>query len=196
MKRNLLTLLAVLCLSVPLMAQSGNISREYEPSSKYPYGKLNPEAPEQVGDFAPIIGTCECKSLQRNPDGTWQDTLTMLWTFKYIMNGTAVQDEVWRENGVFAGSIRQYQPDSAQWVVTYFSYPAVSTTPGVWLGNKVGDDIVLKMPQAAPNGMEGTSRLTFHEITEKGFKWKGEWVDKSETFVYPFWTIECEKRRD
>lgn len=71
------------------------IPMPYETSEEHPYGQLNPEAPEQVADFQPMIGHWHCKSLSRNPDGSWQDTTMMEWRFKYIMNGTAVQDEVW-----------------------------------------------------------------------------------------------------
>lgn len=194
-----LRILSCITLSVlfifQLAAQSGSVSMIYEPSEDYPFGRPNPEAPAEIKDFSPIIGRCDCKSVQRNSDGSWQDTLNMTWQFKYIMNGTAVQDEVWRENGMYAGSVRQYQPDSAKWVVTYFSYPAVSTKPGVWIGQKVGDEIVLTMPQKAPNGMDGLSRLTFYDMSHKGFRWKGEWVDTGQTFSYPFWNISCVKRK-
>ena len=166
---------------------------EYEPSDEYPYGKLNPDAPAEVGDFAGMIGLCDCASVSRNQDGSWQDTTAMEWSFKYVLNGTAVQDEVWRESN-FASSIRQYHADSAQWIVTYYSYPFVSYKVGVWRGNKVGEEIVLKQPQKAPNGMDGFSRLTFYDISPAGFKWKGEWVKDDGTITYPFWTIDCVKR--
>ena len=195
MKNYLLLSLFVLSTLV-LVAQDGIKMMQYEPSPEHPYGQLNPEAPAATADFASMIGTCDCKSLNRNPDGSWQDTLQMVWRFKYIMNGMAVQDEVWREGGMYAGSIRQYHPDSAKWVVSYFSSPGVSTTPGAWLGNREGDKIVLFQDQKAPNGMEGFSRLTFHEMSDTGYQWKGEWVSKDESVVWPFWVIFCKKRRD
>lgn len=167
---------------------------DYEPSSKNPFGLPNPEAPDGVRDFHPMIGICDCRSVQRNPDGAWQDTLDMVWKFKYIMNGFAVQDEVWRENDLYAGSIRMYHPDSAQWVVSYFSYPAVAWTPGIWHGSKIGDQVILTRPYTTANGMEGVSRLTFYDMTEQGFRWKGEWIKDDGSIVYPFWTIDCEKR--
>ena len=194
MKNSLLFLL-FFALNFQLTAQT-KIDSSFEPSVAHPFGLANPDAPEQVKDFDPMIGLCMCKSLQRNPDGSWQDTLNMLWKFKYIMNGTAVQDEVWRENDLYAGSIRQYQPDSAKWVVTYFSYPSVSTKPGVWLGNKQGNKIVLTQDQTAPNGMKGYSRLTFHNMRAEGFDWSGEWVSEDGSVVYPFWNIFCSRKRN
>ena len=187
-------IILILCLCAFVSIQAQEVNTDYEPSKDFPFGRINPVAPQQIKDFAPMIGICDCQSLSRNPDGSWQDTIPMIWKFKYIMNGTAVQDEVWRSENRYAGSIRQYQADSSKWVVTYFSYPAVSTSPGVWLGGKVGKDIILKMDQKAPNGTEGYSRLTFYDMTEEGFNWKGEWVSKDETITYPFWMIYCQKR--
>ncbi len=167
---------------------------KYEPSKKKPFGLPNPSTPE-VKDFAEMIGICDCKSITRNPDQSWADTTTMVWKFKYIMNGTAIQDEVWRESGQLAGSIRQYHPDSAQWVVSYYSFPRIPWTPGVWHGNRADGKIVLYKDSPAPNGTPGDYRLTFYEINNQGFSWKGEWVNKTETTVFPTWMIFCSKRK-
>jgi len=190
--KSLLVLLISGVITSGTIAQS--LSTEYEPSSSHPFGTPNPQAPAQIADFEPMIGLCDCKSVQRNGDGTWQDTLNMQWKFKYIMNGTAIQDEVWRDNDMYAGSIRQYHVDSAKWVVSYFSYPSVSTSPGIWMGSRKENEIVLYMDQKAPNGMEGKSRLTFYAWDDTGYKWKGEWITPDAMVVYPFWTIECTRR--
>jgi len=70
------------------------ISTQYEPSAAFPFGMVNPDAPQQVKDFEPMIGISDYESLSLNPDGTWQNTSKMVWKFKYITNGTALQDEV------------------------------------------------------------------------------------------------------
>ncbi len=189
-----LTILFFAIISLSLHAQHKGEMTQYEVSKKHPYGQPAPEFRETLKDFAPMIGMCECKSVNRNPDGTWQDTVDMLWSFKYILNGTAIQDDTWKANGQYATSIRQFNTDSLKWVVTYFSSSNKAWTPGTWIGDKQGEDIVLYMDQKAPNGMEGKSRLTFYDITKEGYKWKGEWIDKAETIVYPFWTIDCRKR--
>ncbi len=194
MKKILLILLIVLIGANYSYSQVSPESTSFEPALQQPYGKLNPQAPPQVADFDPMVGVCDCRSLSRNPDGSWQDTTNMVWQFKYVLNGTAVQDEVWRD-GNYASSIRQYHADSAQWIVTYYSFPFVAYKPGVWYGNKQDDgSIVLKQPQVAPNGMNGVSTLTFYEISSEGFNWKGEWIKDDGTVTYPFWRIWCRKR--
>jgi len=185
-----ITLAGSVCLSLMANAQGG----KYDVSTKNPFGSPNPEAPEQVLDFQPMMGLNDCYSQRRNADGTWQDSTKMVWEFRYILNGSAVQDLTYHEGGFYATSIRQYNADSANWVVSYNSTGPVSNTPPVWIGGKTDDQIVLRVAQKAPNGLDGFSRLTFFDISDRSFNWKGEWVNIGETFSYPFWNIWCTKR--
>lgn len=194
MIRNTLTLCLVL-LSVNLYAQE---YAKYEVSAANPYGLPNPEAPEQVKDFAPMIGRCMCQSETRNQDGTWAAPTEMVWTFKYIMNGLGVQDETVKADGRHSGSIRQYHADSARWYVHWYGSASPTTVLSTWEGNPSTekDKIVLYRDQAAPNGMEGYYRLTFYDFTETGYKWIGEWTDKAESIVYPTWKINCTSKEE
>ena len=88
---------------------------EYEASENNPYGIKNPKAPEQLDDFKPLIGMCDCDSESRNPDGTWAKAVKMTWKYKYIMNGMAIQDETLKADGKHSGSIRQFSKDSLKW---------------------------------------------------------------------------------
>lgn len=168
----------------------------YEASADHPFGLPNPEAPKELLDFAPMIGECDCKSQTRNQDQTWAAPVDMLWRFKYIMNGMGVQDETLKADGKHSGSIRQFIPDSTRWFVHYYSSGSPSTVLPVWEGNKTQEGkIILYRDQKAPNGMDGFFRLTFYDMTEKGFKWVGEWTDKAEKIVFPTWKIDCKKRK-
>ncbi|NNC49291.1 MAG: hypothetical protein HKO01_02010 [Flaviramulus sp.] len=165
---------------------------KYEPSTEFPFGKLNPEAPKQTEDFADLIGLCNCKSVSRNQDQSWAEPIDMTWKWKYIMNGMAVQDETLKADGKHSGSIRQFIADSSNWYVHYYSSASPSTTLPTWEGSKKENgNIVLYRNQKAPNGMEGFYRLTFYDISKAGYKWVGEWVDKDETLEYPTWKINC-----
>ncbi|MCR9252910.1 MAG: hypothetical protein NXI20_20975 [bacterium] len=172
-------------------SQSFQEQSKYDVSIENPFGLPNPEAPQEVKDFEPMIGICNCKSINRNPDGTWQDTVQMWWKFKYIMNGKAVQDETWKADGNHTGSIRQFNADSARWYVTFFNANTVSPKPSTWEGTREGGQIVLDKPQPAPNGFDGFSRLTFFDFSDEGYNWKGEWVSADGSIVYPFWQIFC-----
>lgn len=168
---------------------------EYEASKNFPFGKYNPKAPEQLKDFQELIGECKCKSITRKADQSWAEPIDMIWRWKYIMNGMAVQDETLKKDGRHSGSIRQYSKDSLRWNVHYYSSGTPSATLPVWNGNKKDDGrIVLYREQKAPNGMEGFYRLTFYDISKKGYKWIGEWVDKTEKIVFPTWKIECVRK--
>ncbi len=185
---NKITFLILISLSVA-SAQKG----DYNSNEQHPYGRINPDAPVQLSDYSEMIGSCECQSVRRNPDGSWQDTVAMTWNFKYILNGFAVQDETWKSDGVYATSIRQFNTDSLNWVVSYYSSIFVSNSVNVWTGNREQNKIVLKMSQKSPQGYDGFSRLTFYDISDTGYKWIGEWTDPSGNIVYPFWKIVCRK---
>ncbi|WP_299229607.1 hypothetical protein [uncultured Psychroserpens sp.] len=182
----LISLLSLILLSTMAFAQY-----KYNTSSKFPFGKPNPKAPEQIKDFEHMIGTCNCTSTTRKQDGTWNEVEDMIWSWKYIMNGTAVQDETLKSDGSHSGSIRQFIADSNRWYVHWFSSKQPSTTFPVWEGKKKDDKIILYRKQKAPNGMDGYYRLTFYDISKSGYKWIGEWVDTTEKISYPTWKIEC-----
>lgn len=191
MLKFLCAILFVGMISTKLFAQF-----EYEASEKNPFGSVNPEAPEQVKDFAPLIGECDCKSTTRNAsDGSWNETTDMYWKFKYIMNGFAVQDESLGSNGKHSGSIRQFLPDEGKWVVHYYTNASVPKVLPAWEGEKKEGKIILYREQTAPNGMEGFYKITFSNMTEKGFNWTGEWVNPDESIIYPTFKIECQKRK-
>ncbi len=168
----------------------------YEASEEFPFGQAHPDAPQQVKDFQPLIGECKCNSVSRKQDQTWAEPETIIWRWKYIMNGHGVQDETLKPDGKHSGSIRQYIADSSRWYVHYYSNFLPSTTLPAWEGNKEDDKIVLFRDQTAPNGMEGFYRITFYDMNESGYKWKGEWVDKDQKIVYPTWKIECTRTEE
>ncbi|MBT8306796.1 MAG: DUF4440 domain-containing protein [Maribacter sp.] len=169
---------------------------EYEPTTDHPYGLPNPEAPQQILDYSPLIVECDCKSTSRNPDRTWAEPVDMMWRFKYIMNGMAIQDETLKADGSHSGSIRQFIADSSLWYVHYYNSRTPSNRLPAWEGKKNHEgDIVLYNEQKAPNGMDGFYKITFSNIDENGFDWLGEWVNTDETFSFPTWKIACKKRK-
>jgi ketosteroid isomerase-like protein len=190
--QKLTTFVLLLC-SFPLLTFT-QTTYSFEPSPEHPFGLPHPAAPAEVADWANLIGECNCQSVSRNPDGSWGDTIPMIWRFKYIMNGWAVQDETLKADGRHSGSIRQFIADSSRWFVHYYSSTGTAATLPAWEGTRQENGkIILYRNQQAPNGMEGKYKITFSNISPEGFDWLGEWVDKAETFSSPTWRISCTK---
>ena len=191
MMKTILLLSVLLLIYGALAAQPG----QYEPSDKNPFGLKNPDAPPQLSDYDKLIGTSICKSINRNLEGVWQDTVSMKWTFRYIMDGTAIEDVTIKDDGAHGMSIRQYRPDSAKWYVTYFSRNNPPNVASVWSGNATeSGEILLEKNQSAPNGLKGISQLKFSKINEEGFNWEGSWIGIDTAIVFPFWRIHCVKK--
>lgn len=168
---------------------------KYEPNEVYPFGRPNPDAPEQIKDYKMLIGISDCKSLTRNSDGEWRkDSVDVIWRYKYIMNGMAVQDESLKADHIHTSSIRQFDKNEGKWYVTFYSSAVPSNSITAWEGGMKDNEIVLYKEQKAPNGMDGFFKITFYDISESRFNWKGEWVDKEERFIYPTWHLFCTKR--
>ncbi len=166
----------------------------YDISESQPFGKLNPAAPSELMDFGQLVGMHSCLSYTKNQKGEWKSPEKIIWRWKYIMNGLAVQDETLKPDGSHSGSIRAYDADSLTWRVHYYTNVRPSVTLSVWTGGKVDNgDIVLYKNSRAPNGKEGYFRLTFADIKVESFEWIGEWVDKAETTSFPTWKISCKR---
>ncbi|WP_445381495.1 YybH family protein [Robiginitalea sp. IMCC43444] len=186
-----------ICIFLMMMLSTALSQYNYEPSAQFPYGLPHPESPEELLDFAPLIGECQCESITRNQDNSWADPVAMTWTFKYIMNGKAIQDQTLKADGNHSGSIRQFDPEAGKWKVHYYSSRNPVSNLASWEGAKLENgNIVLYREQKAPNGMEGFYRLTFSNITDEGYDWIGEWVSTDQSIVFPTWKISCKKTAD
>lgn len=184
----------IICALLALSSLNSFAQYEYAPSEEFPFGRPNPDAPEQIKDYEPMIGTCHCQSFRKGPDGNWGEPVDMIWTFQYIMNGFGVQDRTLKSDGAHSGSIRQYDADSAKWFVHFYTSPVPGSAPlSHWTGNREEDKIILFKPQKSPQGFDGYSRLTFYNFSEQGYQWIGEWVDANQTIVFPFWKIDCKR---
>lgn len=195
MKTNtLLTVFALLLFLPSLSICKAQSIYTNEPSLENPYGNANADAPKEILDYADLIGKCNCKSVSRINQTEWADTVAMTWTFKYIMDGMAVQDQTLKADGKHSGSIRQFNSDSSRWYVHYYSSSVAIPIMSVWEGNKdENGDIVLYKNQPSPSGADGFYKIVFSNISKDGFDWTGAWVNKDESIVYTTWKIMCKK---
>ncbi|MBK8503541.1 MAG: hypothetical protein IPL46_15815 [Saprospiraceae bacterium] len=61
-----------------------------------------------------MIGVCDCQSSAHDSDGSWANTPNITWSFKYIMDGKAVQDETLNPDASHTGKIRQYNQEKTR----------------------------------------------------------------------------------
>lgn len=179
---------------VGLSGQSaGTPDDRYEPSAEHPYGRANPDAYAELEQFSFIVGRFECADRRRLSQEEWVDE-EKIWLGRYYLNGHAIRDDTWRASGS-TSNIRVYDPDAQEWVITYFTSGGAATPP-MWRGGQEGEVLTFRQPSTSPQGVEGTSRLTFSAITADGFEWEGAFVvgeGSPQEFVYTFWTSSCHR---
>ncbi len=190
----LVLLSSVLCLEIypsNCFAQENREIKvyEYEASSEFPFGRLNPNTPSEAAQFDFMIGKCECIDEIKQEDGSWQKSdKSWLWQTQYVMNGYGVMD--W---GRAFRSIRVFDKKQDKWVVTFISaHPEYFS--GIWKGGKAGNEIVL-LRNERDKGIKYVKRLTFYNISKEGFDWKAESVYKDGS-VKVNGMISCQKKVD
>ncbi len=163
---------------------------KYDPSREFEYGQLNPAAPEQTKEFQFMIGKYNCDdSLLVN--GKWKHSKAT-WESAYILNGYGIKDTY--RNDTYAGtSIRFYNTKKDKWDVYFFGMPGEHT--GLWEGEKVDGKMIMRQKRKGPKGENLESRLTFYQITENSFFWKGELWNLDDETATVNWKIKAIKNK-
>ena len=156
---------------------------EYEADSQNPFGRLNPNAPPETQQFGFLIGSFECKDKILNPaTGTWFD-MKAIRGAQYVLNGHAIQDKNYN-NIIVSTNIRIYDPVKREWIVSYFKAPFGI---GVWKGNFKDGRFEGFKDEENPDSV-----LTFYDISEKGYSWKGELLKDGKRSL--FWEFSCTRK--
>lgn len=177
----------IVCIS--LIAVEGfsqtSIDREFEPNEKYPFGRLNPEAPGETKEFSFMIGEFVCEEEFFLPqEGKWIK-FPAVWSAKYFLNGRGIIDQYWSPT-FSTSNVRIFDANERKWIVTFFRMPGFAASP-VWRGSKEGENLVMRQGDEK----KGT-RLTFSNIAKDRFDWKGESITDGKANA--FWTSKCERR--
>lgn len=161
---------ALACALLVLLAASVAAASDFDP------GTPHPDAPPQIELFGRLAGAWDAKMWVIQDDGTFpEEPLAALWTFRYILDGRAIQDE-WtapppgqpvadgsRQHGT---GLRVYHPAEDRWEVAWISntQPFVTTFEAEPHGD--GGIVMLGEP---PTGHP--SRTTFRDVEEDRFSW-------------------------
>ncbi|MDH5413108.1 MAG: hypothetical protein OEW87_03130, partial [Flavobacteriaceae bacterium] len=147
---------------------------------------FNTEAPAETKQFAFMIGKFVCND-SLLVGGQWVESKAA-WEAHYILNGFGVRD-VYRNNQYAGESIRFYNSSKGKWDVYFFGMLGEHT--GLWEGEYIDGKMVMKQERTGPNGEKLLSQITFYNITDDGFDWKGELIhpDTGKTTVN--WKIKA-----
>lgn len=167
------------------------VTLEHHPSLDGPWGSPNPDAAEELQQFAFMIGRHECTQYFKgmnpnNPDQELEGDL--LWLAYYALDGRAIRDEFYSMGGN-GEQTRAYDSFAKEWWVTFATVPGViNLTPEpkpkrgsfTAIRNDKGH-MVMTTPAEDANGIAMIRTITFYDINAGGFEWKSENVysDKS-----------------
>jgi len=163
---------------------------DYGPSSEYPFGRYNPNAPIELKEFEFMIGNFDrTDSLFDQKSGKWNVFKNNEWNTKYIMNGHAILDQSWNvDNQIAASNLRYYDTKKKKWVISWWSNNN-NGTPLVSEGIKEGDQFIFRNERKLPNGKTSVQEYIFYDISENAYKWRGQIYINNKPFT--FWKISC-----
>jgi hypothetical protein len=93
--------------------------------SKTTYGERNPGAPKELAVFSFLIGKWQGTAKARLPDGKVVDEIPASWIGRYILDGTAIADEVhsvYPDGRPALGiTLRHYDASRKIWIVEFLN---------------------------------------------------------------------------
>lgn len=147
-----------------------------EDSAAFDPGSAHPDAPDDLDLFGRLAGAWNAEMWVIQDDGTFpEEPLPALWTFRYVLDGHAVQDE-WtapppgrsvadgpRQHGT---GLRIFNPAEDHWEIAWISntQPFVTTFEA-----HPSDDGGIVMLGEHPTGHP--SRTTFLDVEDDSFSW-------------------------
>lgn len=151
------------------------------------YGRPNPQAPEELAQFAFLIGTWRCESKIKRPDGEYT-THPAEWIGRYILDGYVIADEFrqFGPNGELTQlgeTYRAYDAASGSWVMRWHDALTASWLdlgPADLGGVQVSDSSITfrhRVPPDLPTELfppHALFRVSFSDISGDHFTWRAE----------------------
>ncbi|NNE06200.1 MAG: hypothetical protein HKN15_10805 [Xanthomonadales bacterium] len=157
------------------------------------FGQASPDAPQELGQYAFIIGKWQCQTRFMGPDGTFNEGQAT-WTGHYTLDGWAIKDD-WRStlpNGrPFHGfNIRSFNPQTGKWDNRWL--PQYSLQWKYFESEQAGDTMVMIGGEGTDARGSFVDRNTFYEISENSWRWrKDRSYDGGETWFEGVGFIEA-----
>jgi len=156
--------------------------------SQQEYGKLNASAPQELSQFAFLVGKWRGEARLKREDGTWEN-LKALWEGRYILDGYAIADEyrMMKPAGellVLGLNLRSYDAKKKAWNLKW-----LNALTGTWtdlgseqLGGVTADGKAISYRMKEPVARHAFTRATYTNISKDHFTWQGDRSDDGKTW--------------
>ncbi len=164
-----------------------------ENTARSPSG-LNPKAPPETAQLAPLVGTWEAERYIRQRDGSWSSPVKAVWQWYYILDGHAIQDDWMLLDDSTGGlqtigtNLRIYNPTKKHWEMTWIDKSARSVL--FFNATEVDGRLIMN----GKNAKEQQVRNTFSNISRERFLWQQEWTMDGGNSWFVVVKIECRRR--
>jgi hypothetical protein len=161
-------------------AQTAKKNSQTMERNQHEYGKLNANAPQELSQFAFLVGKWRGEAKLKREDGTWEN-LKALWEGRYILDGYAIADEYRMttpvdELLVLGINLRSYDAKKKAWNLKWLNALA-----GTWtdlgpeeLGGVVADGKAISYQMKEPVTRPAFTRATYTNISADHFTWRGD----------------------
>jgi len=171
---------------------------------KQEFGKLNPNAPAELSQFAFLIGNWSFEAKVKMGDGQWHP-FKGTWRGRYILDGYAISDEYRMTDLsgkliVLGLNLRAYDASKQTWNIKW-----LNALTGTWMNlapselgevRSDGQSMIYAFKEMAPaDSAHGYTRATYTKVSETHFTWRGEKSADGNAWR-EFMVVECHRSRE
>jgi hypothetical protein len=171
------------------------------------FGKLSPEAPAELAQFAFLIGSWQCNARIKSTGGDWQ-RFEAQWLGRFILDGHAIADEyrmttLSGELIVLGMNVRIYDSANHAWSIKWLNaltgawtdlvsqdLGGVHINSGNGSNDGSGSSSSITYAFKEPTATHPYTRATYTTHSPTHFTWKGDQSTDAQTWT-DFMLVEC-----
>jgi len=172
--------------------------------AKQEFGKLNPNAPIELSQFAFLIGNWTFEAKVKTGDGQWHP-FKGTWHGRFILDGYAISDEYRMTDPagkliVLGLNLRTYDTSKKTWNIKW-----LNALTGTWMDlapsevgpvRSEGQSIIYAFKEAAPlDNAHAYTRATYTKVSDTHFTWRGEKSAEGNAWS-EFMVVECHRSEE
>jgi hypothetical protein len=168
------------------------------------FGKLNPNAPAELSQFAFLVGNWTFEAKVKIADGQWQP-FKGTWQGRYMLDGYAIADEYRMTDLsgkliVLGLNLRSYDAGKQTWNIKW-----LNALTGTWMDlapsglgevRSDGRSMIYAFKETAPlDSVHAYTRVTYTKVSGTHFIWRGEKSADGDAWS-EFMIVECHSSGD